>query len=367
MTQARAALLHAPDEPLSIEDVEINQIEADEIVVRVAGVGVCHTDISGHSGVVPLPYPSVLGHEGSGTVIEVGVDVIDIAVGDRVVVSFASCGECTYCLSGHPAYCELFAALNYFGCRLDGSTTLRQGDEEVHGSFFGQSSFATHVVTAARNAVRVGDDVPLEIAGPLGCGIQTGAGTVFNVLHLQPASTLAVFGLGTVGLSAVMAAAAVGCRIILAVDVNPERLALALSLGATHVIDASASDDVVWSALEVEPVGFDASIDAVGFGSVVRQAVEVLRSPGTCATLGLQGLENDITINQGHLLIGRTLTGVIEGDANPRVLIPQLLDLWREGRFPFERLVQRFAFDDIEAAMAAARSGAAIKPVLVFE
>lgn len=366
MTRARAALLREPDRPMAVEDVEIGPLREDEVLVRIVGTGVCHTDLSGQDGLVPLPYPAVLGHEGAGIVVECGSAVSTMSTGDRVVLSFASCGECTPCSTGHPAYCDLFAPLNYFGTRLDGTTTMRQGDDDVHGSFFGQSSFASHAVTAARNAVRVPDDAPLELLGPLGCGLLTGAGTVVNVLRLAAGSSLAVFGLGTVGLAAVMAARVVGAAAIVAIDPNPVRRELAGELGATHLIDPTATDDVVWDVMAVSPVGVDATIDAVGHADVVRQAVECLRVTGTCATLGLQGLENDVVINQGHLLLGRTLTGVIEGDADPQEFLPVMLDWWRAGGFPFERLIRTFPFDEIEQALAAARDGSVVKPVLLL-
>ena len=365
--KGNAAVLREPGAELTIEEVEFGEPAPDEVLVRIAGVGVCHTDLTAQSGGVPLPLPVVLGHEGAGVVHAVGDAVETLAVGDHVVLSFDSCRECATCRAGHPAYCELFAALNYFGTRLDGTATMSRGDEDVPGSWFGQSSFGAYAVASVRNAVKVDDDVPLEILGPLGCGLMTGAGTVFNVLRPSPGQSLGVFGLGAVGLSAVMAAKAAGCTTIVAIDLNPERLKLATELGATHVIDPSQTKDVNWAITEISGTGLDFTVDAVGLGSVVRQAVEALRSPGVCATLGLQGLENEMTIDQGHLLIGRTLTGVIEGDADPHELIPELIKLWREGNFPFDRLVERRPFDEINEAIASARSGQVIKPVLVFD
>jgi aryl-alcohol dehydrogenase len=190
---------------------------------------------------------------------------------------------------------------------------------------------------------------------------------VLNVLRPQPGDSIAVFGLGAVGLSAVMAARAAGCTTVVGIDLNAERLDLAAELGATHVIDPTAVDDVVVAVMAASPRGVDHSVDAVGLSSVVQQAVSVLRSPGTCATLGLQGPFNDTVINQGHLLMGRTITGVIEGDADPQVFLPELLTLWRNGRFPFDRLVRTYPFEAINDALAAAADGSALKPVVVFE
>ena len=363
-----AALLRDLGGTLTLEELDVPDPEGREVLVRLKGVGVCHTDLGAIHGAVPLPLPAVLGHEGAGIVEAVGESVEGLAVGDHVVLSFDSCGDCSPCTTGHPAYCELFAALNYFGTRLDGTATMCQDGHDVHGSWFGQSSFATYALASARNAVKVPADLPIELLGPLGCGLQTGAGTVLNVLRPRPGQGIAVFGVGAVGLAAVMAAKIAGCDPIVAIDTNATRLPVARELGATHTLDPNETDDLVWSVLEIaDGPGLDFSVETVGAGPVVRQALEVLRSPGTCATLGLAGLENDITIDQGHLLIGRTLTGVIEGDADPQQFIPELAELWRDGQFPIDRLVKRFPFAELNAAISALAGGEVIKPVVVFE
>lgn len=360
----RVALLDEVNAVPALTEVEVTELQEHEVLVRISGVGICHTDLTALSGTVPLPLPAVLGHEGSGVVEAVGADVTGLAVGDHVVLTFASCGECGSCGSGHPAYCELFAPLNYFGTRLDGSASLRRGDEDVHGNWFGQSSWGTHAIAAERNAVRIDPDVPLHLAGPLGCGLLTGAGTVMNVLRPKPGQRIGFWGLGTVGLAGVMAARAADCGAIVAVDLNDDRLALARELGATHTFNPARSDDLVWDVLEATG-GLDCAMEAVGLGDVVRQALMSLRTPGVCATVGLQTLENDITIDQGHLLVGRTLTGVIEGDADPHRLIPQLVQLWRDGRFPFERLVREYPLDELDVALADFRASRVVKPVLL--
>ena len=345
-------------------EIESTTLDVGEVLVRIAGVGICHTDLTALDGAVPLPTPFVLGHEGSGVVEAVGPEVTSLAVGDHVVLTFASCGDCDSCKRGHPAYCELFAPLNYFGTRLDGTTTLHSGDDDVHGSWFGQSSWASHAVASERNAVKVDPTLPIELLGPLGCGLLTGAGTVMNVLSPQPGSAFGCWGLGTVGLAAVMAAAAAGCEHIVAVDPNDERLALAREFGATHTINPTTTDDVVWEILEVTG-GLHTAMEAVGIGPVIRDALMSLRSPGTCASVGLQTLENDITIDQGHLLIGRTLTGVIEGDADPHQLIPRLIEMWQAGTFPFDRLIAQYPLTELSTALADFRAGRVVKPVLV--
>jgi aryl-alcohol dehydrogenase len=364
---ATAAVLRDVGAPLQLEQVQLSEPGEGEILVRMRGVGICHTDISAAHGVIPIPLPAVLGHEGSGVVEAVGPGVATLAVGDHVALSFDHCGECPLCERKRPAYCELFAPLNYFGTRLDGSVTMHQGEDDVHGNWFGQSSFATHAIASVHNAVKVPDDLPLEILGPLGCGLQTGAGSVLNVLKAQAGEGIIVFGLGAVGLGALMAAKAVGCDPIIAVDLNAARLDLATELGASHTINPSETQDLLWTVQEMAAPGVHYAFDAVGAGPVIRQALESLRSPGHCVTVGFQGLEHEITIDQGHLLLGRTLSGVVEGEADPQTFIPQLIAMYREGRFPFDRLVKTFAFSEINAAIQASEAGEAIKPVVVFD
>jgi aryl-alcohol dehydrogenase len=366
-TAATAALLRDVDGPLRLEEVEVSAPGEGEILVRMRGVGICHTDISAAHGVIPIPLPAVLGHEGAGVVEAVGPGVDTLAVGDHVALSFDHCGECPQCAGKHPAYCELFAPLNYFGERMDGTVTMHQGDEEVHGNWFGQSSFATHAIASVHNAVKVPDDLPIEILGPLGCGLQTGAGSVINVLGAKAGEGIAVFGLGAVGLGALMAAKAIGCEPIIAIDLNPVRLELAIELGATDTINPTETDDLLWRVQEIAAPGLHYSFDAVGAGPVIRQALESLRSPGHCVTVGFQGLEHEITIDQGHLLVGRRLSGVVEGDADPQTFIPELIAMYRDGKFPFDRLIKTFPLSEINAAIQASESGEVIKPVVVFD
>lgn len=363
---ARAAVVRAPGEPFTIEDVTLSELQRDEVLVNVKGVGVCHTDISAAAGVVPIPFPTVLGHEGSGVVAAVGPDVTSLAVGDHVAISFNHCRSCDVCTGATPAYCELFAPLNYMGSRLDGSATLHQGDQPMHGNWFGQSSFATKLIANERNAVKVPNDLPIELLGPFGCGLQTGAASVLNVLQPKPGDSIAIFGLGGVGLAAVMAAKSADCSTIIAIDLNPARLDLAKELGATHTINPG-EDDVVAAVTEIAPLGVNHSFEAVGIGPVIDQAVKVLRSPGHCVTVGFNGLQHDITIDQGHLLLGRRLTGVIEGDADPQEWVPRLIEMYRNGEFPFEKLIQTFPFEKINEAVEASKNGSVIKPVLVFD
>jgi aryl-alcohol dehydrogenase len=357
---AVAAIVREPRGAVSVEPVSVDEPRAGEVLVRVAGVGICHTDLVAMQGRAGVPFPAVFGHEGAGVVERVGPGVDGLTAGDHVVLTFDSCGACDRCRAGRPAYCADFVRLNSSGARPDGSVTLTGGGEPVHGSFCGQSSFATHALASVRNAVRVDRDLPLELLGPLGCSVQTGAGAVLNVLRPPAGSSLAVFGAGAVGLAAVMAAAACGCDPIVAIEPDGRRRALAAELGATHAVEAS--DDL----RRIARGGIAFALEAVGAPEVVASAVRALASPGTCATVGFRGTPNPVTIDQGRLLYGRTLTGVIEGDADPQAFIPELIDMHRGGRLPFERLITTFPFAEIEEALRSAERGEVVKAVLTF-
>ncbi|MFJ9380742.1 NAD(P)-dependent alcohol dehydrogenase [Streptomyces sp. NPDC101455] len=362
---ATAAVLRAKGGPLSVEDTVVEDPRPDEVRVRLVGSGVCHTDLGVVATAVPEQLPIILGHEGSGVVESIGGDVTGLAPGDHVVLSYAYCGECDNCRCGVQMHCRSFMGLNFGGARADGSTAYRAGGDEVHGHFFGQSSWSQYVVTSPRNVVKVDPSLPLEILGPLGCGIQTGAGAVLNTLDPRAGSSLAVFATGSVGLSAVMAAKVAGCGPVIAVDPDPRRRALALELGATHALDPSG-EGVVEEINDITKGGADYSVDCLGLPSVVRRALECLASPGVCASVGFQGVDNDISFNQGHLLFGRTLVGVIEGDADPHAFIPRLLDLFQAGRLPFDRLIQTFPIVKINDAVEAAQQGQVVKAVVTF-
>ncbi|MGW0042106.1 NAD(P)-dependent alcohol dehydrogenase [Rhodococcus sp. NPDC003348] len=364
-TRARAAVLSGFGDPFEIRDVEVDALQEDEVLVRIAGVGICHTDLTAAAGSIPIPVPAVLGHEGAGVVEAVGTEVDTLAPGDRVVLSYSACRGCRNCDEGRPAYCEHFAVLNHSGRRPDGTTTLRLDGTALHGNWFGQSSMATRAVVRAADAVRVDGDLPIELLGPLGCGVQTGAGAVLRVLRPRPGASIVVFGAGAVGLAAVLAAVVAECATIVVVDPVPARRELALALGASTVID-SAEPNLARRIRAVTDGGADHSVDTVSTAEVLGTAVSVLRSPGSCATVGLRGQRNPVTLDQSALLLGRSVTGVIEGDADPQQFIPELISLWRAGRFPFEKLITTFAFDDLAAALDAARSGAAVKAVLTF-
>jgi aryl-alcohol dehydrogenase len=348
----RAAVLRRPGLPLTIEELELEAPRDDEVLVRLVASGICHTDVdfceAWASG------PVVLGHEGAGIVEEVGRAVRNVKRGDHVVLSYQSCGQCGACKKGHPTDCRHFWDLNFGFARLDGSNALERSG--VRGHFFGQSSFATHTLATERNLVRVDKALPLELLAPLGCGLQTGAGTVMNSLAVKAGASVAIFGTGTVGLAAVMAARIVGADPIIAVDIRPKRLKLAEEVGATHCIE-NRSIDLTTSIRRITGGGVDHVLEITGDAALTHIGIELLNPDGRMALLtgGTGG---------GDLPAGRKVVSIIQGDAVPQRFIPYLIELYLEGQFPFDRLVMFYNLSDINQAIADMKSGETIKPVL---
>lgn len=365
-TTVTAAVARKKGQPFQLEELTLNtRLRPDEILVKVAAVGVCQTDIHVRNQDLSVPLPAVLGHEGSGIVEAVGSAVSTVAPGDHVVMSYQACGHCRPCLNGNYAYCEHAFPINFGGARLDGTNALRSSadGEEIHGHFFGQSSFATHALATERNVVKVDTGVPLELLGPLGCGLQTGAGAVLNSLRIPAGSSVVVIGTGTVGLAAVMAARVAGADPIIAVDIVPERLALARELGATHTIN-SKEEDTARRIAEITGSGADFVLEITGRPQMLTLAVDALAPLGTAALIGGAPAGAQAPVNMNALLGGRNVRGIAQGDSIPQLFIPQLIDLYKAGRFPFDRLVSLYDFGDINQAVTDTQNGAVIKPVL---
>jgi len=347
-----------------IEPVEMEEPRRDELRVRIVATGICHTDLHAHEGRLS-PLPIVLGHEGAGVVEAVGEGVSGFSIGDHVVLSGGSCGVCPSCTRNLPSYCDQAMPRSFGGSRMDGSTALSCGHGALHSHFFGQSSFATHAIVPERTAVKVDKDLPLEKLGPLGCGVITGAGSIIEALKVGVDDSVAIFGVGGVGLSAVMAARLVGARRIVAVDLNRERLELARELGATDTILAD-EDDLAGKIRAVTGRGMDYTFNTTTVPSVFSVAMDCLTMRGTAAF---------VTAPRGEwapamfpmLAGGRMLRGILGGDAAPRLFIPMLLDHWRQGRFPFDRLLSFYPFEAISQAFDDVHRGRAIKPVLLMD
>jgi aryl-alcohol dehydrogenase len=361
--QIQAAVSRGAGQDLSIETLTLQAPRADEILVKVVATGVCHTDLVVMAGHLPTPMPVVLGHEGAGVVERVGLAVKKVKVGDHVVMTFNSCGTCPSCRDHDVSYCYEFFPRNFFATRPDGSVAIRNGSEKIHSNFFGQSSFASHAICHEANIVKVDPSAPLDLLGPLACGIQTGAGTVMNALKVQAGKSFVVFGAGSVGLSAVMGAMVQGATRIIAVDLHESRLSLARQLGATHVINAASADVV--GQIHAATGGVDYALDTTGLPAVIRHAVDVLAPRGTCAILGAPMPGSEITLdNTGFMSMGKKLIGVVEGQSNPDTFIPTLIALWQAGRFPFDKLIKFYDFADINTAIYDSHTGSTIKAIV---
>jgi len=363
----RAAVTEAKSAPFAIEEVEVDEPRADEVLVRMRAAGICHTDLIIRDQWYPVPLPAVLGHEGAGVVEAVGAAVTKVAPGDHVAMSYGSCGLCPTCQVGRPWVCHDFWGRNFGATRPDGTTALTSGDQPIHSHFFSQSSFATHAIATERNVTKLDPSVPFEVVAPFGCGIQTGAGAVLNALRPEAGTTIAVFGTGTVGLAAILGARVAGCTTIIGVDVRPNRLEVARDLGATHVIDASQADAVEAIKEATGGLGADFSIESTGSPEVLAQAVYCTGPGGSCGLIGAPpfGAEVALDVNQ-ILALGRSVRGIVEGESVPDVFLPRLIELWQQGRFPVERIMTNYDFDEIDRAAHDAEAGRVIKPVLRF-
>ena len=361
-----AAVAHKVKEPFSLETIELPEPGADEVLVKIAGVGLCHTDLSSKDGLIPSPYPVVFGHEGSGVVERVGSQVRKVAPGDHVVLSFASCGLCEHCLTGEPAYCDVWLPANV--CMLPNCTRGQLGDgSPVFLKYFGQSSFGEYALATERNVVKVRKDVPIELLGPMGCGIQTGAGTVLNGLRPAAGSSLAVLGSGSVGLAAILGALVCGCTTVIAIDVMESRLEMARSLGATHTINGKGID-VAEALRRIVPRGVDCMVDTTALPELVQSASAALAIRGKLGLVGVPHPTAELKLAFIQILTsGITVQGFGEGHCVPDSFIPRLIDLYAQGRFPFDKMVTFYPFRDINRAVEDQKAGKVVKVILRHE
>jgi len=359
----RAAVASSIESGFDIEELELAAPAADEILVKVEACGVCHTDVSARAH---MQMPAVLGHEGTGKVVARGSAVTDVNVGDTVIMSYGWCGQCGNCASGHAYTCERGVEGSIGGRRFDGSSTIMRGGEAVSGAFFQQSSFASHALCPARDAVVVPADLPAALRAALPCGVMTGAGAVLNMFALAEGETLAVFGTGAVGLSAIMAARLAGARIIVAVDVHAGRLELAQRLGATHVVDARSAD-VAAQLREICPTGFNYSLETSSNEDAFHAATGCLAMRGTCGLVTVPHGGQPFPFSPFELMVkGARLQGIMLGAATPRSFLPQLIGYYQQGKFPLDALITTYPFHDINTAFGDAKRGSALKPVLLM-
>ncbi|MGY2874194.1 aryl-alcohol dehydrogenase [Marmoricola sp. URHA0025 HA25] len=348
----------------SLEDVELDGPRGDEVLVRIVATGLCHTDIT-IKGFLPAEmFPNVFGHEGAGVVEEVGSEITGIEVGDHVVMSFRSCRTCEKCTSGLVGYCDSTLLINYMGLRMDGSTTYTRDGSPVFGSFFGQSSLSRHAIAYADNCVVVDKSLDLTRLAPYGCGFQTGAGTVLNVLRPGPEHSLAVFGAGAVGLAALAAARYAGVGTLVAVDPLASRREIAERFGAVGV-DPTGDAPVVDRIRELTGGGASYAIDTTAIPAVVKQAQQALGVRGTLVALGL-GPEEYALDAIDLLQNGKRVMGSVEGDSDPQEMVPRLIALHAAGDFDLDDLVTTYPFEEINSAVADVLAGKVVKPVLVW-
>jgi aryl-alcohol dehydrogenase len=366
--RADAAIFEKLFTPLSVAEVEIDAPRAGEALVKIVAAGVCHTDALARDGDMPFPAPGVLGHEGAGVVAAVGDGVTNVSVGDKVVIGWPWCGECRNCLEGQPRYCLQLGPLVIAGSRGDGSTSLRRADgSPLHSHFFGQSSFASYSICAARALVPVPADADVSILGPLACGISTGAGAVLNALRPFAGSSIVVYGSGAVGLSAIMAARLTGATHIIAVDRLASRLTLASELGATETIDVSVpGTDPVAAVQEICGGPADFSMDCAGNVNVLRQAADSVGMRGTVALIGGAPAGASFSLDHMSTLWGKKVVGILGGEGRSTTLINTLITLNAQGRFPYDRLIEKFPLDQVNEALEASHHGDVIKPVLTM-
>ena len=361
-----AAVVEATHGPFVLRDVEVDDPGPGEVLVKITATGFCHTDEIARHGDFPFPLPGVLGHEGAGVVAAVGAGVTSVREGEGVILGWPWCGQCRSCLDGEPRYCLRLGELVGGGHRPGGPSSLRTSDGHPLAShFFGQSSFAGYSLTSANAVVPVPDTAPLDILGPLACGLATGAGAVFHTVRPEPGTSIAVYGVGTVGLAAVMAARCSAATVVIAVDRTGSRLALARELGATHTVDA-AETDPVQAIAEICGGPADVALECTGVIPVVRQAIDSVGMRGRCILIGGAPAGAELTADHLSTLWGKTVQGTLGGSGRSPRLIGALIDLHAQGRFPFDRLVQRFPLEQVEDAVEASRSGDVIKPVLVM-
>ena len=360
-----AVIVNEQGGTFGFEEVDLDEPRDDEVLVRIVAAGLCHTDLSLRDNLPPEMFPRVFGHEGAGVVEQVGAGVAGIEVGDHVLMSFRSCRTCPACVEGAVGYCENSLMLNYMGFRMDGSTTHQRDGQPVYGSFFGQSSLARHAIAYADNCVVVDRSLDLSKLAPYGCGFQTGAGTVLNLLRPEAGDSLAVFGCGAVGLAAVIAAATTGCTVV-AVDLTEARLKEAERFGAVTVNPATLGEQTVVDRVkELTGGGATYAIDTTAVSEVVKQAQQSLMIRGTLIALGL-GAEEYAIDAIDLLQNGKIIRSSIEGESDPLEMLPRLIAMNQAGDFDVDDLVVTYPFEDISTAIEDVLAGRVVKPVLVW-
>jgi S-(hydroxymethyl)glutathione dehydrogenase / alcohol dehydrogenase len=363
----RAVVFTDPGEPVQVRDVELDPPGPGEVSVAIAAAGVCHSDLHVRRGDWRVPAPLVMGHEGAGVITEVGPEVSGLAEGDHVVLSWiAPCGQCRFCLAGRPARCRIAATVvGPGGVLMDGTSRLRLDGQRIR-HYLGVSSFAERAVVPASGAIRIRDDAPLEVVALVGCAVATGFGAVTNTAAVEPGATVVVIGCGGVGLSVVQGARLAAASRIVAVDVRPEKTALARRLGATDQVDA-ASADAVTAVRDLLPDGVDYAFDAIGLTSTTSQAIAMLGLGGAAVVVGLP--PDGATVSFEPLVLAESdqrILGSNYGSVRPSVDIPALVDRFMDGDLLLNELISsRLPLESASAALDELETGRALRTLLI--
>ena len=358
---------YAKTKPIVIEEIELDPPGPGEVLVEIKGAGLCHSDLSVINGARPRSLPIALGHEAAGIVAEVGPEVHDLAAGDHVVLVFVpSCGDCVPCMEGRPALCEPAAVAGAEGTLLTGTRRIKLNGEFINHQV-GVSCFAEYAVTSRRSLIKIDKELPLDLAALFGCAVLTGAGAVLNTGQARPGSTVAVVGLGGVGLNALLAAKMIGASRLIAVDPLDDKLALARQLGATDTVNAG-DEDAVDQVREATSGGVDYAFEMAGTVEAMDIAYRITRRGGTTVSAGLSHFEHDFSLRHvGMVAEERTIKGSYMGSSVPVRDVPRFIELYREGRLPVDQLISaRIPLKDINAGFDRLAAGDVIRQVITF-
>ena len=363
----KAAVLYELNAPVQVEDVDLDSPKAGEVRVKIAANGVCHSDYSVIHGVLRSPLPVVLGHEGAGVVEEVGPGVSLVKAGDHVVLSFAPyCGRCYYCSIGSPVLCTNMRMTMGKGTLLDGTCRLKKNGKDIH-HMAGLSSFAEHAVVDQTACIPIPDNVPLDKACLVGCGVMTGLGAATNTAKVQPGSSAVVIGCGGVGLNTIQGCVLAGASTIIAVDLMDNKLEFAKEFGATHTINPGREELVRTVRGLTEGRGADYAFEVIGLGKTIEQAYACTRQGGMTVVVGAPSREDTVTIPASSLLTEKSIKGSLYGSTRPRVDMPRLIELYMNKRIKLDELVTRtYALGEINEAMDALEKGEVARSVVVM-
>jgi NDMA-dependent alcohol dehydrogenase len=365
--KAKAVLCRELNEPVTVEQIEVESPRRDEVMIQVSACGVCHSDLSATNGTIPFPPPLVLGHEGAGVVVEVGEGVIELKAGDHVISSFVSmCGRCRYCVTGRPELCDQASKALY--TLPDGSTRTRDAAGNPLNVFSACGVMAEYATLHVDNLVKIREDMPLDRAALVSCGVMTGVGAVFNTARVPPGSSAVVFGAGGVGVNVIQGCAIAGATTIVAVDTQDHKLEMAKGFGATHVVNVKNEENIVRSLKKLTGGGSDFAFECIGLGSVVADAYRALRKGGTAIVIGVARGEDVTSIRTASLTFEeKTLTGSYFGSARPREDFPKLIDMYRSGKLKLDELITRtYTIDEATRAFEDLAAGRNARGVIVM-